>query len=70
MRRFEPCRPSQDPELRQSNPAEPGLQIHPAAGPAQLMVRRIAPGRERARLWLAASADRISIDAANAAPGN
>jgi len=56
--------------LRQSNPAEPGLQIHPAALPAQPTARRIAPGRERVRLCLAASADRISIDAANAAPGN
>jgi len=56
--------------LRQSNPAEPGLQIHPAALPAQPVVQRIAPARERARLWLAASADRVFIETANAAPGN
>jgi len=56
--------------LRQSNPAEPGLQIHPAALPAEPIVRRIAPARERARLWLAASAHRVSVEIANAAPGN
>jgi len=56
--------------LRQSNPAGPGLEIHPAALPAQPTVCRIAPGRERVRLWLAASADRVPIEIANAAPGN